>query len=81
MTQAAFRGMYDGIKKTTGPSIKMVATLNTKTGEVITDCSKQMERWMEHYLELCSRENTVTKEALDTITSFPVMGELDNEPY
>ena len=35
---------------------------------------------MEHYHELYSRENTVTKEALDTITNLPVMEELDNGP-
>ena len=75
--------MYDGIKKTTGPSTKKAAPLKTKTGEVITDCNKQMERCVEpylHYLELYSRENTVTEEALDTVTSLSVMDELDNEP-
>ena len=73
------RGIYDRIKKATGPSIKKTAPLKTKTEEIITDCSKQMERWVEHNLELYTREHTVTKEALDTIMSLPVMDELDNE--
>ena len=51
-----------------------------KDGEVITDDIEQVERRVEHYLDLYSRENNVTKEALDTITSLPVMEGLDNEP-
>ena len=49
------RGMYTGIKKTTGPSIKKTAPLKTKVAEVITDCNRQMERCVELYLELYSR--------------------------
>ena len=54
------RDMYDGIKKATGPTIKKTAPLKTKSGDVITDSNKQMERWLEHYLELYSTENTIT---------------------
>ena len=72
--------MYDGIKKATGPTIKKTAPLKTKSGEVITDSNKQMERWVEHYLELYSTENTITDQALDTIKTLPVMTELDTEP-
>ena len=74
------RGMYDGIKKATGPYAKKTAPLKTKTGEVSTDYNKQMERWVEHYLVQYSREYTVTKEALGTITSLLVKEELENEP-
>ena len=74
------RGMYDGIKKATSPTIKKTAPLKTKSGEVITDSNKQMERWVEHYLELYSTDNTITDEALDTIETLPVMTELDSEP-
>ena len=74
------RGMYDGIKKATGPTINKTAPLKTKSGEVITDSNKQMERWVEHYLELYSTENTITDQALDTIETLPVMTEQDSEP-
>ena len=60
--------------------IKKTAPLKTKSGEVITDSNKQMERWVEHYLELYSTENTITDQALDTIETLPVMTELDSEP-
>ena len=74
------RGLYDGIKKATGLTIKKTAPLKTKLGEVITDANKQMERWVEHYLKLYPTENTITDEELDTIENLPVMTELDVEP-
>jgi len=39
-----------------------------------------MERWVEHYLELYSTENTVSEEALSSIPFLPVLEELDTEP-
>lgn len=47
---------------------------------MITDKGKQMERWVEHYSELYSRENVVVTSALDTIDLLPIMEELDGEP-
>ena len=72
--------MYAGIKQATGKPTKKTAPLKSKTGEVITDRGKQMRRWVEHYLELYSRENSVTQEALDAIEELPVLEELDSEP-
>ena len=46
------REIYKGIKHATGPNVKKIAPLKSKTGEVIIDGRKQMERWVEHYLEL-----------------------------
>ncbi|XP_037804507.1 uncharacterized protein LOC119598887 [Penaeus monodon] len=51
------RGMYEGMKKAFGPSINKIAPLKSTAGDIITVCSKQMERWAEHYQELYSREN------------------------
>ena len=59
----------------TGPTIK-----KTRSGEVNTDTNEQMERCVEHYVELYSTENTIIDEALDTIENLPVMTELDTEP-
>ena len=39
-----------------------------------------MECWVQHYSELYSRENAVTKEALNNIECLPVLEELDREP-
>ncbi|XP_068714290.1 uncharacterized protein [Montipora foliosa] len=74
------RGMYDGITKALGPTQSKTAPLKSISGEVITDKGKQMERWVEHYSELYSRENSVVDSALDAIEPLPIMEDLDAEP-
>ena len=39
-----------------------------------------MERWVEHYSELYSRENVIVSSVLDSIVPLPVMEELDTDP-
>ena len=46
------RGVYEGMKKALGPSAQETAPLKSSTGETITDRSKQMDRWQEHYQDL-----------------------------
>ncbi|ROT60751.1 hypothetical protein C7M84_021675 [Penaeus vannamei] len=74
------RAMHDGIKQALGPTQKKSAPLKSTAGEVIQDRAKQMERWVEHYSELYSRENAVTEDALDAIECLPELEELDSEP-
>ncbi|XP_046983193.1 ankyrin repeat and SOCS box protein 2-like [Schistocerca americana] len=74
------KAMYDGIKKAIGPTVRKTAPLKSKTGEVITDEGKQMEHWVEHYLELYAAENEISKDACDAIKQMPVMEELDAMP-
>ena len=74
------RGMYNGIKKALGPMQSKMGLLKSATGEVITDQGQQMERWVEHYSDLYSREITVTPSALGAIKCMPIMEELDVEP-
>ena len=69
------RGM--GITKALGPIRSKTAPLKSISGEVITDKGKQMERWVEHYSELYSRENSVVDSALDAIEPLPIMEDLD----
>ena len=74
------RGMYDGIKKALGPTQCKTAPLKSSAGVIITEKNKQMERWVEHYSDLYSRQNTVTESALDAVECLPIMEELDSEP-
>ena len=58
--------MYDEIKQALGRSQKKkTAPLNFVTGKIIQDLAQQMERWVEHYPELSTRENMVSLEALN----------------
>ena len=72
--------MYAGIKQATGPTTTKSVPLKTKSGEPITDQRQQMERWVEHYLELYSTQNVVSDTALSAIQELPVLDELDTEP-
>ena len=72
--------MYEGIKQATGKPTKRSAPLKSKTGDVIKVRDKQMSRWVEHYLDIYSRENSVTQEVLGSIEDLPVLEELDSEP-
>ena len=74
------RGMHDGIKKALGPTLYKTAPLRSSIGEVITDRGHQLERWVEHYSDLYSRENIVSPSALDAVECLPTMEELDTEP-
>ena len=74
------RGMYEGIKKATGPRISKSAPIKSKTGEIITEKDKQMRRWTEHYLELYATQNVVSDFALDSIPELPMLDQLDALP-
>ena len=73
-------GTYEGIKTATGPTSVKTAPLKSKTGEVITDQSMQLQRWVEHFLELYSTQDIVTDTALNALPGLPVIEELDNTP-
>ena len=71
--------MYNGIKKTLGPTLNKTAPLRSSTGEVFTNRGHQVERWVEHYFDIYSRENIVSPSALDAVECLPTMEELDTE--
>ena len=72
--------MYDGIKKTVGSTIPIRAPLKSQSGNIISDKTKQLERSVELYSELYSRENTVSQSALDAIERFTTLQKLDDSP-
>ena len=72
--------MYVGITKALGPTQSKTAPLKSISGEVINDQGEKMERWVEHYSELYSRENSVVDPLLDAIGPLPIMEDLDAEP-
>ena len=78
--QGDAKKMYEGIKKATGPLISKSAPLKSKTGEVITEQDKQLQRWTEHYLELYATQNVVSDSALNRVPALPVLDQLDALP-
>ena len=74
------RAMFEGIKKAIGPTPTKCAPLKSSNGEVIQGKTKQLERWVEHYSQLCDHENLVSATVVDQIERLPNMRELDNAP-
>ena len=72
--------MYEGIKKALGPTRSKTASVKSTSVAVITDKSKQMDRWVDHFFELYSRMNTVSALALESIEGISTMHMLDNKP-
>lgn len=75
-----YRGMYQGIKVATGPTVRKRAAIKDFSGNPITDKIKQLERWVEHYSNLYSVATDVAPDALDALPTYPVMLELDIPP-
>ena len=74
------KGMYEGIKTAIWPYDCQNSPLKSKSGEIITDQSMQLQRWVEHYLELYSTQNIVSDTALNALPGLPITEELDNKP-
>ena len=72
--------MYDGIKKATVPVQKTTSSIKLSNGEILTDNNELMEKWVKHYSNLYSRQNTVSQNVLDSLECLQTMDELDAIP-
>lgn len=72
--------MYEGIKTAIGPIPSKTAPLKSAFGETIRDKEKQMERRVEHYASLYSRESITSDAILEVVERLTVMNELDESP-
>ena len=74
--------MYNGIKKAIGPVQRMTSSIKSSTGEILTEYNEQMERWVEHYSILYSRQNNVSQNAIDSLglDCLQTMDELNYVP-
>ena len=62
-----YKQCIKALKLPLGNQPEKSAPLKSKTGDIIIDKDKQLDRWVEHYLELYSLENSITQEALDSV--------------
>ena len=72
--------MYNGIKKAIGPTISKSAPLKSKSGDMIFDKTKKLEKWVENCSELYPSENTVSQSALEAIERLTTLQKLDDPP-
>ena len=74
------RAMYEGINEAIGKQIKKPAPLKSKTGELLTDNKRKLERLVEHYVDLYSTNTSVSDKALEFFPQSSAFLFLDDEP-
>ena len=74
------KSVFSGLKRAFGPAKRLSAPVKSSSGTLLHNREEQMERWVEHFSLLYSKQNVVCDSALDAIQSLPVMHELDTEP-
>ena len=74
------QGMYQGMRRAFGPSIVKSAPLKSKEGLVLSGRQKQMERWVEHYLDIYSSAFILQQQTLDEVPQSPILDQLDLPP-
>ena len=72
--------MFDGIKKAIGPTQVKFAPIKSSSGEIITEKSKLMEFWVEHYSDLYGAASFISPSAINQIEKLPTLFELDAIP-
>ncbi|XP_060792978.1 uncharacterized protein LOC132896259 [Neoarius graeffei] len=78
MDRGDMKTRFEKIKFAVGPSKSKVAPIKSKTGELIVDKKKQLERWVEHYSDLYSVERHFEDHV--PLISLSEMSELDTMP-
>ncbi|XP_061707843.1 uncharacterized protein LOC133518227 [Cydia pomonella] len=73
-------GVYEGIKRALGPIQKKTAPLKEADGSVITNSSRQMARWVEHYTGLYSCPVDIQPETMGLLPNLDTWHELDSSP-
>ncbi|XP_048583704.1 uncharacterized protein LOC125563054 [Nematostella vectensis] len=74
------KGMFDGIKRAIGPTQIKLAPLKSSSGEIITEKSKLLECWVEHYSDLYGTASFISPSAINHIERLPTLSELDEMP-
>jgi Reverse transcriptase (RNA-dependent DNA polymerase) len=74
------KALHDGIKTALGPDMSKPAPILSKSGEKITDQTKQLERWVDHYLEIYATQNLVADDALSSLPDLSILDSLDETP-
>ena len=72
--------MYEEIKIAFGPQISKFAPIRSSSGETLKDRGKQMERWVEHFQELYSRDFKISDQLIQNIQSLSIINKLDSLP-
>ena len=72
---------YDGLKAIYGPQANGSSSiLNADAETRLTEPSRILERWAEHFSDVLTRSSTISQAAIDNIAQRPLMDELAQRP-
>ena len=72
---------YDGLKAIYGPQANGSTSILSAGAETrLTEPSRILERWAEHFSDVLNRSSTISQAAIDNIAQRPLMDELAQRP-
>ena len=71
---------YNLMRTALGPTPTKVASLKSSTGEPIENTKEQLDRWVEHYSKLYSKDVPAKPGLEEALPTFPEATELHAEP-
>ena len=71
---------YDGLKAIYGPQANGSSSILSADAE-LTEPSRILERWAEHFSDVLNRPSTISQAAIDNIAQRPLMDELATDPH
>ena len=75
------KSFYDGLKAIYGPQTNGFTSLLSGDAETrLTEPSRVLERWAEHFSDVLNRPSTISQAAIDNLAQCPIMEELAHRP-
>ena len=75
-----FKTFYQGLKAVHGPSHKSSQSVKSKDGVLLTEPSKVLDRWAEHFNGVLNQDSDFDRTVLDDLPQYPVKQSLDDLP-
>jgi hypothetical protein len=75
-----FKTFYQGLKAVHGPVYKASQSIKSKDGVLLTEPSKVLDRWAEHFEEVLNQDSRFDMSLLDELPQYEVNCRLDDIP-
>jgi exonuclease III len=75
-----FKAFYHGLKAVYGPTHKASPAIKSKDGVLLTEPSKVLDRWAEHFKEVLNQDSNFDMTLLDELPQWDVNLRLDEVP-
>ena len=75
-----FKTFYQGLKAVHGPVHKASPSVKSKEGVLLTEPSRVLDRWAEHFQGVLNQDSDFDMSVLDDFTPYAIDPDLDNIP-